>query len=89
LALATVDRVTPTQIVVGCQRFRRKDGNIVGGDTWSRCDIRQPEPFLIDKANRQAALSSLRRIVDNTKAIPTETLMAAVALLVPTEGSDA
>lgn len=43
LRLATVDRVTKTQIIVGDSRFRKRDGRLVGNQgRWTFTHIRRP-----------------------------------------------
>lgn len=39
--LATVDRATPTMIVVGRRKFNR-NGRVRGADSWNRTNIRLP-----------------------------------------------
>jgi predicted phosphohydrolase len=34
--ITTVDRITKTQIIIGNSKYRRNNGYIVGGTTWSR-----------------------------------------------------
>ena len=41
LSLTTVDRVTPTQIVVGYYSYRKRDGYRVGGHKWDFSNIGQ------------------------------------------------
>lgn len=56
--LAKVDRVTATQIHIGAIRYRRKDGQRIGGGTWCRDSIAEPTPDVVatirEKADRRA-----------------------------------
>jgi hypothetical protein len=45
--IAIVDKVTPTQVVVGNARYRRHSGKMVGADSYSRNCIHEATPALL------------------------------------------
>lgn len=75
LRVATVDRVTPTQIIVGHSKYRRKNGNAVGGGIWGADFISRAEGENLKVAEREtkayeaAALKALCAAHKTLKAI--------------------
>jgi hypothetical protein len=55
---ATVERTTPTQIIVRGSKYRRNGGARIGGGTWDRIVLVEPTPELLEemrqKQERQA-----------------------------------
>jgi hypothetical protein len=51
----TIARVTPTQIVVGGQRFRRVDGDEVGGSRWDRTRVKPWTPDIDEALAKEEA----------------------------------
>ena len=63
-SLRRVDRTTETQIIVGPHKYRRKDGNIVGRDSWSHNRIVEPTEQRIGLAWRNKLSKYIRNNVD-------------------------
>lgn len=79
--LATVERVTATQVVIdNARRFRRTSGLLVGGSSWSMTSIREPT-----QADRDALeMRELRAEVEayaKSKAATLDTLRAMRACM--------
>jgi len=77
--LATVDRLTKTQFIVGSYRYSRKDGYRIGQHYGRRDFLREPTPTVVEKINRDRAIDKLRHT--DFANIPTENLMKAVEAL--------
>ena len=80
--VATVSHVTATMLTVEGRRFR-KDGSLVGGDSWSRTGI-APWSAEREEAIRQKTIRRNNiRLIQNTKldGLDDATLAAMVALL--------
>jgi hypothetical protein len=58
-SLATVDRVTATQVVVGNSKYRKCNGYLVGGDSWSRHRIDEATPERVAKIRRATLAAKL------------------------------
>ena len=78
-SIRKIDRVTPTQFVIGNLRFNAKDGWGRGDYGWYRPMISEPTKEARDRIARKQAIEHLRR-ADFTN-IATETLVAAAAML--------
>lgn len=61
-SIKAVSKVTPTQIVVGNTRYRRKDGHVVGGDTWSRHSLSEATPERVATVRRRVIAKSLAAV---------------------------
>jgi len=59
LRIAKADRVTKTQVVVGNQRYRKSDGFLVGGNTWSTMHILLAEGEALETVYRQRLANSI------------------------------
>lgn len=57
--IVTIDRTTPTQIIIGNSIFRRNDGRRRGGGSWDSSSIKQPTEEQREKAYREYAMSTL------------------------------
>ena len=58
--IATVDRTTPTQVIVGRARFRRSDGYRVGDSgAWSRASIRPVTDAIRESATRAKLIAAI------------------------------
>jgi hypothetical protein len=77
-ALFRVTRVTPTQIVVGGQRYNRKTGAQVGAGGWGRSLI-EPTEEIRAGCRRDALLSKLAQF--DYRALPTATLEELYAIV--------
>ena len=80
--LAVVNRMTATQIIAGNSRFRRKDGILVGSDSYNRTRLLPPTPERLEKIERRETIESLRRSLEGTaEKLTTDQLrrMAAIA----------
>lgn len=89
-ALFRVTRVTPTQIVVGGQRYNRKTGGQVGAGGWGRSLI-EPTEKIRAACRRDALLSKLAQF--DYRALPTATLEELYAITTrnaerPSEGEE-
>jgi hypothetical protein len=77
---AIVTRLTPTQIVVGMDRYRRSDGRGIGGIGGDLYEATPERIREVSDRRRTAALSA--QISDtNWRALPLSTLEAVAALL--------
>lgn len=55
-----VTRVTPTQVVVGSEKFRREDGRLIGGTrSMMTVEIVQPTPEILASIRRTRIISEL------------------------------
>ena len=63
-SLRRVERTTETQIIVGPHKYRRKDGDIVGRDSWSHNRIVEPTEQRISLAWRNKLSKYIRNNVD-------------------------
>lgn len=73
--LATVDRLTATQIVVGEHRFKRDSGWMIGGSRWETTWLQEPTP-------ERLKLIALRKAVAELKHEAWEELDQAVVFQV-------
>lgn len=86
-----IEHATPTQLVAGGLRFRRKDGNIVGANSWIRTylkpyDDEEWQAWLLVKREKDMRYA-LR--VTNWDRVPKATLEAMYALLPKKESATA
>lgn len=95
--IATVDRLTKTQIIVGPRRFRISDGQEIGYSRWDYCWIVPATPDQLaevelkqdqERAYQLAAQVSNRARNCSTAAAAIPHLEAALAALDQTEPSD-
>lgn len=61
-SIKAVSKVTATQIVVGNTRYRRKDGYVVGGGTWSRHSLREATPERVAAVRRRVIAENLATV---------------------------
>lgn len=62
-SVCKVDRVTKTQIVIGSDRFRRKDGRRVGGDGWFSVRIEECTSEAVEEIKRNALEGAAKRVL--------------------------
>lgn len=85
--LVPVERVTPTQVIVGNTKYKRTTGYMVGGDSWCRNSIREATPELADQARRKWLVYQITRA--NFDAVSTENLEDAWTALKPVKAESA
>ncbi|MBV7502066.1 hypothetical protein [Achromobacter sp. ACM05] len=69
--IATVDRVTKTQIIVGGSRYSKETRQLIGADRWSRAQIQQVSDGFRESQNK-ALLKA--KILDRLDSATTEEL---------------
>jgi hypothetical protein len=62
-SILRVDRVTPTQVVVGSEKYRKSNGYRVGGSTWDCRYITEPTDHGREQAEAALLRSNLERLV--------------------------
>lgn len=81
-ALVRIDRVTPTQFVVGDRRFSRKTGHLCGERGFYRGSLAEATPEKADVIVRKTLLAKLRNMLpEHLDGIPTDKIRFAVSLL--------
>jgi hypothetical protein len=72
-ALATVDRVTKTQILVksGSMRFRKKDGGLVGADSYNNACIYSPTERRVHDIMHRKACEQIGKVQWKTLTLET------------------
>jgi hypothetical protein len=83
MSILPVERVTATQIVVGGDRYRRKDGEKTGADQWNRAYLRQPDDATRQRIRKSDLSNRLQRKAWG--ALPLETMEAVAALVWPSD----
>lgn len=61
-SLAKVTSITPTQIVIGHSRFRKRDGGLVGGDAWSSLSIEPVTEHRVAQIRADSLAKQLRAV---------------------------
>ncbi len=82
--IETVDRVTPSQVIVRGSKYWRKNGEIVGNkSSWNSHWIAEATPETIEKVEIAFKRLRLTRLLDGTRwrDLPTETLETVAELL--------
>lgn len=67
-----VDRVTKTQVIVGDTRYSKRNGFMVGGDTWCRTFITQPNEQHRFEAAKHRLAKRLRKLAEQVPAMEKE-----------------
>jgi hypothetical protein len=81
-SFAKVTKITPTQIVIGRDRFKRTNGRQVGRDAWSSTCIVEPTQEGRDRHEMEALRVRLERYV-KSPAATLEVLRAMRKVLQP------
>lgn len=76
---AKVDRVTDTLIIVGHERYRKKDGQMIGGDRWHTRYLYRPTPEIMEVVRRNRLLAKLNKF--EWHKFPTATLAAIMEVV--------
>lgn len=79
--LETVERVTPAQILVGNQRFHRKNGQLVGAASYHITEILQPTDKLLAAVRRKRAIFAIEAAMRQSDKRTLEALEAAAKCL--------
>lgn len=80
--IVKVDRITATQVVCGAQRFRLRDGWLVGGDSWSGRFARRATPELIEDVRRQRLIHEIESVKrGELRALSTTDLQSVLVIL--------
>lgn len=83
-ALAAVDRLTATQIVIGNRRFNISNGYERGSDGWRRCRLAQATTEAVEKIRRRRLVEKLSRLSQSElEEVSTEVLAGVEKLLFP------
>lgn len=63
--IATLDRTTKTQIIVGSQKYSRSHGLLIGGGSWNTHSLRKPtdeiRANILEEMRREDAISIISR----------------------------
>ena len=86
-----VTRTTQTQIIIGEERFRKENGNLVGGSRWSHASIGVLNPDterrIAEHEQEQAELrlawrlSGFRFVTGGKPTLPNDTMVQILALI--------
>lgn len=61
--VVTVEKTTPTQIVVGGRRYRKNNGTLIGGDAFMLSSVHIPKDGEIERVKKkQTILSTIKQI---------------------------
>ena len=60
---ATVERTTPTQIIVRGSKYRRDRGDRIGGGSWDRIVLVEPTPDLLEEMRQKEERQALAKVV--------------------------
>lgn len=63
--LVKIDKVTPTQIVAGSSRYRRKDGNQIGAGTYDRKHLLKTTPEMLDEIERNTLAREVKTAAES------------------------
>lgn len=69
-----VDRLTATQIIIGEWRFRRSDGQRIGGHGWRGADLHEPKPELLARIRRMRLIRFIVGAEKNMELLPLDEL---------------
>lgn len=78
-AILLVDKVTPTQIVCGLQRYRKDNGRVIGSESWSAHSIKPVTPELRQEVETQSLIADFSRRI--WERVPLAKLRAIAAIL--------
>lgn len=67
ISVVTVSKVTPTQIVCGNKRYRKKDGYLVGRDAWNYGKVDIPKEGQIDSIRKSEFISRVITAMHRTQ----------------------
>lgn len=79
----TVERVTPTQIIVGSDKYRKANGRRLGESQWHSCWLRQATPERIEKINYSKRHLLLSRKLEDVqwRSLPLPVLEVIAAVI--------
>lgn len=87
--LAVVDRVTPTQLVIGASRYRRKDGYRRGDSSWDTAHIERPDaPHVVADIAEKRRIQLRANVERAARSASAESLEAALAVLKATKNAE-